>query len=121
MDAPSKDRPSLLTKTGEYFYVPKVQIGKLAVHLPLSVSSLFNFESVCRLSSVSTILVEPSCEARLTQEGDVCLTVGLDQRCVLGTELNTVQLSIFSHRFMSIAGTPRLRNGETTTGCAELS
>ncbi|XP_024864412.1 5-oxoprolinase [Kryptolebias marmoratus] len=51
----------------------------------------------------STILVEPSCEARLTEEGDVCLTVGSDHQCVLGTELNTVQLSIFSHRFMSIA------------------
>uniref|UniRef100_A0A3Q2NV52 5-oxoprolinase, ATP-hydrolysing n=1 Tax=Fundulus heteroclitus TaxID=8078 RepID=A0A3Q2NV52_FUNHE len=51
----------------------------------------------------STILVEPSCEARLTEEGDVCLTVGSDPQCVVGTELNTVQLSIFSHRFMSIA------------------
>ncbi|XP_037550427.1 5-oxoprolinase [Nematolebias whitei] len=51
----------------------------------------------------STILVEPSCEARLTERGDVCLTVGSDHQCVLSTELNTVQLSIFSHRFMSIA------------------
>lgn len=33
------------------------------------------------------------------------MTVGSDRQCVLGTELNTVQLSIFSHRFMSIAGT----------------
>uniref|UniRef100_A0A665W2K4 5-oxoprolinase, ATP-hydrolysing n=1 Tax=Echeneis naucrates TaxID=173247 RepID=A0A665W2K4_ECHNA len=51
----------------------------------------------------STILVEPCCEARLTEGGDVCLTVGSDPHCALGTELNTVQLSIFSHRFMSIA------------------
>ncbi|KAK5603961.1 hypothetical protein CRENBAI_025397 [Crenichthys baileyi] len=51
----------------------------------------------------STILVEPSCEACLTEEGDVCLTVGSDPQCAMGTELNTVQLSIFSHRFMSIA------------------
>lgn len=55
---------------------------------------------------ISTILVEPCCEARLTEGGDVCMTVGSDPHCVLGTELNTVQLSIFSHRFMSIAGTP---------------
>lgn len=33
------------------------------------------------------------------------MAVGSDRQCVLGTELNTVQLSIFSHRFMSIAGT----------------
>uniref|UniRef100_A0AAX7SRL5 5-oxoprolinase, ATP-hydrolysing n=1 Tax=Astatotilapia calliptera TaxID=8154 RepID=A0AAX7SRL5_ASTCA len=51
----------------------------------------------------STILVEPCCEARLTEGGDVCMTVGSDPHCALGTELNTVQLSIFSHRFMSIA------------------
>ncbi|KAA8580847.1 hypothetical protein FQN60_013805 [Etheostoma spectabile] len=51
----------------------------------------------------STILVEPCCEARLTEGGDVTMTVGSDPHCALGTELNTVQLSIFSHRFMSIA------------------
>uniref|UniRef100_A0A4W5QNX2 5-oxoprolinase, ATP-hydrolysing n=1 Tax=Hucho hucho TaxID=62062 RepID=A0A4W5QNX2_9TELE len=51
----------------------------------------------------STILVEPSCVAHLTEGGDVCIAVGSDPHCHLGTELNTVQLSIFSHRFMSIA------------------
>ncbi|XP_030631062.1 5-oxoprolinase [Chanos chanos] len=51
----------------------------------------------------STVLVEPNCVAKLTASGDVCITVGTDTQCVLGTELNTVQLSIFSHRFMSIA------------------
>ncbi|XP_020364474.2 5-oxoprolinase isoform X1 [Oncorhynchus kisutch] len=51
----------------------------------------------------STILVEPSCVAHLTEGGDVCIAVGSDPHCLLGTELNTVQLSIFSHRFMSIA------------------
>lgn len=56
------------------------------------------------LSSISTILVEPNCEACLTESGDVCMTVGSDRGCALGTELNAVQLSIFSHRFMSIAG-----------------
>uniref|UniRef100_A0A673XIX5 5-oxoprolinase, ATP-hydrolysing n=1 Tax=Salmo trutta TaxID=8032 RepID=A0A673XIX5_SALTR len=52
----------------------------------------------------STILVEPSCVAHLTEGGDVCIAVGSDPHCLLGIELNTVQLSIFSHRFMSIAG-----------------
>uniref|UniRef100_A0A3Q1IL25 5-oxoprolinase, ATP-hydrolysing n=1 Tax=Anabas testudineus TaxID=64144 RepID=A0A3Q1IL25_ANATE len=51
----------------------------------------------------STVLVEPCCEAHLTEGGDICMTVGSDPHCVLGTELNAVQLSIFSHRFMSIA------------------
>lgn len=67
---------------------------------------------------ISTILVEPCCEARLTETGDVCVTLGSDRHCSLGTELNTVQLSIFSHRFMSIAGTPteKMGGGDTTVG-----
>uniref|UniRef100_A0AAQ5YX05 5-oxoprolinase, ATP-hydrolysing n=1 Tax=Amphiprion ocellaris TaxID=80972 RepID=A0AAQ5YX05_AMPOC len=59
--------------------------------------------NVFTLSMHVTILVEPCCEACLTEEGDICMTVGSDPHCTLGTELNTVQLSIFSHRFMSIA------------------
>ncbi|XP_062377113.1 5-oxoprolinase [Sardina pilchardus] len=51
----------------------------------------------------STILVEPGCTAQLTEKGDVCIAVGTDSQCALGTELNAIQLSIFSHRFMSIA------------------
>lgn len=53
---------------------------------------------------LSTILVEPGCTAQLTEKGDVCISVGTDTQCVVGTELNAIQLSIFSHRFMSIAG-----------------
>ncbi|XP_076856985.1 5-oxoprolinase isoform X2 [Brachyhypopomus gauderio] len=51
----------------------------------------------------STILVEPGCRAELTVGGDLCISVGGTRPSALGTELNTVQLSIFSHRFMSIA------------------
>lgn len=72
-----------------------------------------NYIFNCSLFSNSTILVEPNCEACLTESGDVCLTVGSDRNCVLGTELNTVQLSIFSHRFMSIAGRTGLGLGAT--------
>ena len=61
-------------------------------------------DAVIGLFPPSTILVEPSCVAHLTEGGDVCIAVGSDPHCLLGTELNTVQLSIFSHRFMSIAG-----------------
>ncbi|XP_063062907.1 5-oxoprolinase isoform X2 [Engraulis encrasicolus] len=51
----------------------------------------------------STILVEPGCTAQLTEKGDVRINVGSDSQCIMGTELNAIQLSIFSHRFMSIA------------------
>uniref|UniRef100_A0A8C7SLW4 5-oxoprolinase, ATP-hydrolysing n=1 Tax=Oncorhynchus mykiss TaxID=8022 RepID=A0A8C7SLW4_ONCMY len=70
----------------------------------------------------STILVEPSCVAHLTEGGDVCIAVGSDPHCLLGTELNTVQLSIFSHRFMSIAGPLKheVESGAWSPGCGGL-
>lgn len=52
----------------------------------------------------STILVEPGCTASLTELGDVCIAVGSGRPSAVGTQLDPVQLSIFSHRFMSIAG-----------------
>ncbi len=52
----------------------------------------------------STILVEPGSEARITEEGNVVMDVGnpgFTSR--IGTAVDAIQLSIFSHRFMSIA------------------
>lgn len=51
----------------------------------------------------STILIEPDCTAAITEHGNVRITVGKGKVRAIGSELNTVQLSIFSHRFMSIA------------------
>ncbi|PIK47735.1 putative 5-oxoprolinase isoform X1 [Apostichopus japonicus] len=51
----------------------------------------------------STILVEPYCEATITESGDVKITIGTGELKKIGTELDTIQLSIFSHRFMSTA------------------
>jgi 5-oxoprolinase (ATP-hydrolysing) len=51
----------------------------------------------------STILVEPGCCASITDSGDVEIEVGsLDQQ-EIGMQLDSIHLSIFSHRFMSIA------------------
>uniref|UniRef100_A0A670ZUZ2 5-oxoprolinase, ATP-hydrolysing n=1 Tax=Pseudonaja textilis TaxID=8673 RepID=A0A670ZUZ2_PSETE len=54
----------------------------------------------------STILVEPGCTAFVTALGDVSITVGSGAVRPIGPELDPVQLSIFSHRFMSIADGP---------------
>ncbi|XP_074842525.1 5-oxoprolinase isoform X2 [Carettochelys insculpta] len=51
----------------------------------------------------STILIEPGCRASITRRGDISIAVGAEERHRLGTELDAVQLSIFSHRFMGIA------------------
>lgn len=55
------------------------------------------------MDSLSTILVEPDCRAEITKFGDICITIGSGQPKKVTTDLDSIQLSIFSHRFMSIA------------------
>lgn len=55
------------------------------------------------ISLCSTIVVEPGCVATITNYGDVRIRIGNDKPHKIGTELDTIQLSIFSHRFMSTA------------------
>ncbi|RUS91769.1 hypothetical protein EGW08_000477 [Elysia chlorotica] len=51
----------------------------------------------------STILVEPRCQAEVTEKGDIRIHVESAGHKEVGTELDAIQLSIFSHRFMSTA------------------
>uniref|UniRef100_A0A4W2FE31 5-oxoprolinase, ATP-hydrolysing n=1 Tax=Bos indicus x Bos taurus TaxID=30522 RepID=A0A4W2FE31_BOBOX len=55
------------------------------------------------IDSNSTILVEPGCQADVTETGDIRISVGAETASVVGTQLDPIHLSIFSHRFMSIA------------------
>ncbi|XP_043474758.1 5-oxoprolinase [Leptopilina heterotoma] len=55
------------------------------------------------MDSLSTLLIEPNCSALITSRGDVKITIGDDVETKVTTELDAIQLSIFSHRFMSIA------------------
>lgn len=57
----------------------------------------------CALA-LSTILVEPGCQAEVTETGDIRISVGAEAPSTVGAQLDPIQLSIFSHRFMSIAG-----------------
>ena len=55
------------------------------------------------MDSLSTLLIEPDCTALITSRGDVKITIGQGLRSKVTSDLDTIQLSIFSHRFMSIA------------------
>jgi len=57
------------------------------------------------IDALSTVLVEPDCVAEITNKGDIYIKIGssLEKKIEIGTQLDTIQLSIFSHRFMSIA------------------
>jgi 5-oxoprolinase (ATP-hydrolysing) len=50
----------------------------------------------------ATIVIEPACSALVTSQ-HVTITVGDEERKQVTTEMEPIQLSIFSHRFMSIA------------------
>lgn len=50
-----------------------------------------------------TIVVEPDCHAEILEQGDVSITVNQPGQEKIGLELDAVRLSLFSHRFMSIA------------------
>lgn len=55
------------------------------------------------IDNLSTILVEPNCEAIITLQGDIQICIGDAIRTPVSSQLDPIQLSIFSHRFMSIA------------------
>uniref|UniRef100_A0A8P0TI97 5-oxoprolinase, ATP-hydrolysing n=1 Tax=Canis lupus familiaris TaxID=9615 RepID=A0A8P0TI97_CANLF len=55
------------------------------------------------IDSNSTILVEPGCQAEVTETGDIRISVGAEAPSTVGAQLDPIHLSIFSHRFMSIA------------------
>ncbi|KAI9306007.1 Hydantoinase B/oxoprolinase-domain-containing protein [Cunninghamella echinulata] len=54
------------------------------------------------IDATATIVVEPSCTAFITSQ-HITITVGKGEKKKVTTELEPIQLSIFSHRFMSIA------------------
>ncbi|VVC30615.1 Hypothetical protein CINCED_3A005881 [Cinara cedri] len=55
------------------------------------------------MDKLSTILVEPKCTAAISKSGDIEIEVNCDQLSNISIDLEPIQLSIFSHRFMSIA------------------
>jgi 5-oxoprolinase (ATP-hydrolysing) len=55
------------------------------------------------IHDTSTIMVEPDCTALVTTYGDVEITVGGGCDTTIGTEVDPIQLSIFSNLFISIA------------------
>lgn len=55
------------------------------------------------MDKLSTILVEPDCTATITKHGDIKIQIGTGIIPQIGCEMDAIQLSIFGHRFMSIA------------------
>ncbi|ORX55169.1 hypothetical protein DM01DRAFT_1321549 [Hesseltinella vesiculosa] len=54
------------------------------------------------IDATATVVVEPACHALVTSQ-HITITVGKGEKRKVTTKLEPIQLSIFSHRFMSIA------------------
>lgn len=55
------------------------------------------------IDQTNTIVVENDCLAVVTENGNVRIEIGDQTPKKIGTELDSIQLSVFAHRFMSIA------------------
>lgn len=55
------------------------------------------------IDKLSTIIIEPNCHAVITRKGDIVIEIENIPQKIVGIDLDPIQLSIFSHRFMSIA------------------
>eukprot|EP00045_Choanoeca_perplexa_P014632 m.173740 g.173740 ORF g.173740 m.173740 type:complete len:1257 (+) comp16743_c0_seq1:48-3818(+) len=54
-------------------------------------------------ATTSTVLIEPNCTAQLTAQGDLEVLVGEGKPRMVTKDLDVVHLSLFQHRFMTIA------------------
>lgn len=82
-------------ETGRNNQVPVYRLGDL---IP---GSLLPGPAVI-IDVTATVIIEPSCTALITS-GHITITVGKGEKKIVTTEMEPIQLSIFSHRFMSIA------------------
>lgn len=80
---------------GRNDHVPVYRLSHLAP------GSIVNGPAII-IDATSTVVIEPSCSALVTSN-HLTITIGKGERKKVTTEMEPIQLSIFSHRFMSIA------------------
>ncbi|XP_059984533.1 5-oxoprolinase isoform X1 [Lagenorhynchus albirostris] len=93
---PRVDKTTRCYFEGGYQETPVYLLGELGAGHKLQGPCLL-------IDSNSTILVEPACQAEVTDTGDIRISVGAEAPGTVGAQLDPIHLSIFSHRFMSIA------------------
>lgn len=82
-------------ETGRDNHVPVYRLGNLTPGSEVAGPAVI-------IDVTATVIVEPSCTALITP-GHITITVGRGEKKIVTTEMEPIQLSIFSHRFMSIA------------------
>jgi 5-oxoprolinase (ATP-hydrolysing) len=93
--APDQQVSVYFEETGRDDQVPVYRLGNLTPGSRVSGPAVI-------IDATATVVVEPSCTALITSN-HITITVGKGEKKVVTTEMEPIQLSIFSHRFMSIA------------------
>ena len=102
MLANSNDIPSPDSLTDVYF--EEVGYQKTAVYKTEQLKPGNLVDGPCIvIDDNSTILVEPGCTLEVTKRGNFLIKILQNIKQNISTEMDPIQLSIFSHRFMSIA------------------
>ncbi|KAF5278020.1 hypothetical protein FQA39_LY18417 [Lamprigera yunnana] len=95
------DNPSI-EKTVRVYFEGGYQLTNVYLLEKLEFGQVIDGPAII-MDKLSTILIEPDCTATVTKYGDIKIKVGTGIVQQIGSELDSIQLSIFGHRFMSIA------------------
>lgn len=102
-EIPKASTPPPVKKTTKCYFEDGFHDTKVYLLEELSAGQLIDGPAII-VNNTSTVLVEPQCKASITSSGDIKIEIGGNQgKKSIGTELDAIQLSIFSHRFMSTA------------------
>jgi len=84
------------TGSGSWHNTPIFSLEKLGAGMSIDGPAIV-------MQGNSTILIEPGCNSKISQYGDIIITVENKSYLEIGTQADPVQVSIFGNLFMSIA------------------
>ena len=99
-ELPPSKQPPLVEKVTKVYFEGGYQETSIYLMENLAPGHVIHGPSII-MDQLSTILVEPQCIASVTSRGDIKIDVSGGDKKRVGTDLDTIQLSIFSHRFQS--------------------
>lgn len=99
---PSSSEPPVAQQTTQVYFEGGYQSAEVFLLKDLLAGQVIKGPAII-MDQLSTVLVEPDCTATITKYGDIKIIIGSGVAKKIGPELDSIQLSIFSHRFMSIA------------------
>ncbi|KAK5647177.1 hypothetical protein RI129_002069 [Pyrocoelia pectoralis] len=102
IDKPPRTHEAPIEKKAKIYFEGGYQLANVFLLEKLLPGHIIEGPAII-MDKLSTILVEPDCTATITKHGDIKIQIGTGIIQQIGCEIDSIQLSIFAHRFMSIA------------------